>query len=113
MANPIGKRTTYLLEVFDRLGDNASVQTHFDTSSGFSIDIDVKEDGIRHIGVFLSKDSLKQTTNHLEFGGGRKDGRFLADDRSKGMSVQGTRRDDQQNRLKKFHSRSSSSHYHF
>ena len=67
---------TELLEVFDRLGDRRSVQTHFDASRFRSVDINVKVDRFGDFGFGGSHSQHALQKIEVELGGTTGSGSF-------------------------------------
>ena len=82
---------TYLLEVLNRLGDGRSIKPHLDSAGGVSINVNIEKDSLGDISIFLSKDPLKQTANHVQIRAGANSSRWS--NRRKGLDTQGARCD--------------------
>ena len=55
-------------KILTSLGRGGSVHAHLDAPSGLAVDANVKVDRVGNVRSLLSKESRKETTDHLEFG---------------------------------------------
>lgn len=55
-----------LFKISGSFWNSGAIQSHFDSTGWFTVNGNVKKDGVRYFGFFFANYSLKETANHVK-----------------------------------------------